>query len=557
MEQLACNFDSTFLLIFSENVYAPLIYYSHLGPIIVSLLLGIFVLLNNPRALANRILFSITFFFSVWVYFDLIVWATEKFEYSMYVWSIMVYPELLVYVGCVYLISYFSNQQNDISLIKKLSLAAFFVPLFLLAHTSYNLLGFDATNCDRAAVEGPLWQYMYLVELILIGWVVLTSIHGYRRMQSVIERRQLLLITVGVLIFLLAFTAGNLTIVLELDWSYEQYKLFGMPIFVAFIAYSIVKFKTFHTKLITAQALIAALAIAVLSLLFLQTIPNIRIIAGITFVFVCVLGYVLIRSVKREIEQREHIEKLAQELEATNERQETLIHFIGHEVKGFLSKDAGAFAALSQGDFGQLPETMKPFVENALAESRLGADSVGNILKASNLKKGTVAYTKEPFDLKVLVAVAVEKAKLVAEQKGLTLTFTTADGWYQMTGDKTQINDHVLRNLIDNAINYTPSGTIEVSLKRSGRNIVFAVKDSGVGITEEDKKRLFTEGGHGKDSQKVNVHSTGYGLFIAKSIVLAHGGTVRAESEGQGKGSTFFMELPVTPAGGSQERSLN
>ena len=71
------------------------------------------------------------------------------------------------------------------------------------------------------------------------------------------------------------------------------------------------------------------------------------------------------------------------------------------------------------------------------------------------------------------------------------------------------------------------------------------MKDTGIGINEEDKERLFTEGGHGKDSQKVNAHSTGYGLFIAKSIVLAHGGTIRAESDGEGKGSTFIVEFPT------------
>lgn len=253
------------------------------------------------------------------------------------------------------------------------------------------------------------------------------------------------------------------------------------------------------------------------------------------------------RSVKKEIEQREHIEKLAGELAETNERQETLIHFIGHEVKGFLSKDAGAFAAISQGDFGVPSDGMKPFVDRALVESRLGADSVGNILKASNLKKGTVTYTKETFDLKALVAQAVEQAKPAAEEKGLALSFVAADGAsYQMTGDKVQINDHVLRNLIDNAVHYTPSGSVEVSLKRNGTKIIFAVKDTGVGITEEDKKRLFTEGGHGKDSQKINAHSTGYGLYIARQITEAHGGAIRAESEGEGKGAAFIVEFPVT-----------
>ena len=96
--------------------------------------------------------------------------------------------------------------------------------------------------------------------------------------------------------------------------------------------------------------------------------------------------------------------RLKKELEATNERQETLIHFIGHEVKGFLTKDSGTFAELLEGDFGQLPDTLKPLVQHALAESRQGAASVENILKAANLKKGTVTYTKESFDLKALVA---------------------------------------------------------------------------------------------------------------------------------------------------------
>ena len=56
---------------------------------------------------------------------------------------------------------------------------------------------------------------------------------------------------------------------------------------------------------------------------------------------------------------------------------------------------------------------------------------------------------------------------------------------------------------------------------------------------------MFTAGGHGADSQKINVHSTGYGLFNAKQVVEAHGGTVSAWSEGQGKGSTFTVELPM------------
>ena len=69
---------------------------------------------------------------------------------------------------------------------------------------------------------------------------------------------------------------------------------------------------------------------------------------------------------------------------------------------------------------------------------------------------------------------------------------------------------------------------------------------AGVGISNEDKPHLFTEGGRGKESLKVNVHSTGYGLYIAKQIVETHKGRIWAESDGAGKGSAFFVELPVS-----------
>jgi two-component system CheB/CheR fusion protein len=116
---------------------------------------------------------------------------------------------------------------------------------------------------------------------------------------------------------------------------------------------------------------------------------------------------------------------------------------------------------------------------------------------------------------------------------------------YTVTGDRAQTGDHVLRNLLENAVNYTPKGSVAVSLKKENGKILLTIADSGVGISEEDKKKLFTEGGKGKDSIKVNVHSTGYGLFIAKNVVTAEGGTIRAESAGPGKGSRFIAEFPV------------
>ncbi len=356
------------------------------------------------------------------------------------------------------------------------------------------------------------------------------------------ERAQITYILIGTAI---GYAGGCTNYFLWYGIPVLPYGNITASIYIVFVAYAILKHGLFSMKVVATEFIVFALWLFVFIRMLIAGSATEQLINGGLLFILLIVGVLLIRSVDREVEQREKIQKLAEELAATNERQEGLIHFIGHEVKGFLTKAEGSFAALADGDFGTLPEELKPFVEHSLAETRQGADSVATILKASNLKKGTVTYTKESFDLKALAAEAVEKSKLAAEQKGLTLSFAADDASYQMTGDRAQINDHVLRNLIDNAVNYTPSGSVNVSLKREGTKLLFAVKDSGVGIDDEDKKRLFTEGGHGKDSIKVNVHSTGYGLFIAKQITEAHGGTIRAESEGAGKGSTFTVEFPA------------
>lgn len=151
----------------------------------------------------------------------------------------------------------------------------------------------------------------------------------------------------------------------------------------------------------------------------------------------------------------------------------------------------------------------------------------------------------QPFDLRDSILSVINDQKQAAEVKGLNLISNIGGETLTVKGDSNEIASHVLRNLIDNAIKYTPKGKIEISLMRQGDKALLSVKDSGIGITEEDKKNLFTEGGRGKEAIKTNVSSTGYGLFIAKQIVDAHRGRMWAESEGQGKGSTFYVELPI------------
>ncbi|HCR52726.1 TPA: hypothetical protein DIV48_03750 [Candidatus Kaiserbacteria bacterium] len=541
--ELLCPWEPAQYFIFSSNV-PPLLYYSHLTAVLAAVVFALILIPRARESLAVKLFLVTIFFFTTWTLIDLPLWALNRPDIDLFLWSMQVLSEVFVYVSALYF-AYVFIAKKDLDFLSKVGLVILLLPITILLPTSYLFTGVDLSTCVISETPALNFLSTYAIEILLSFLILFTSFWGISRQPA--RKKEIILFTTGLIIFLIAFSSGNIVGSLTEDWDTAQAGLFGMPVFIAFLTYTVVRFKTFNVKLFATQALVASIAVLIAARLFYSTTTAGTILSVVTLVGFLISGVFLVRSVKREIAQREHIEKLAGELAQTNERQETLIHFIGHEVKGFLTKDMSAFAAISQGDFGAPPDGMKPFVDHALAESRVGVDSVSNILKASNLKKGTVTYTKEPVDLATLVAVAVQRAKPAAEAKHLSLNIMTdpAGAPYMVSADKDNLSEHVLRNLIDNAVNYTPSGSVDIFLKKESGKVIFSVKDTGVGITEEDKKRLFTEGGHGRDSQRINAHSTGYGLYIAKQIVEAHGGTIRAESEGEGKGSTFIVELPT------------
>ncbi len=246
-----------------------------------------------------------------------------------------------------------------------------------------------------------------------------------------------------------------------------------------------------------------------------------------------------------QIEKYEELKDKNRELTITTEDQEKLLHLVGHEVKGYLTKSSAALASIVEGDYGAVPEQLQSMAGSALSETRKGVDTVMNILGGANLAKGTLALDKKPFDVKAAVLSIATSLQGSARAKGLTYDLFAGEGTYTVTGDEMKLRDNVFRNLIDNAVRYTPSGSIRMDLTKAGTVIRFAVKDSGVGISPDDMKKLFTEGGKGEHSQEVNKDSTGFGLSIAKRIVEAHGGRIWAESAGTGQGSRFIVELPT------------
>ena len=239
------------------------------------------------------------------------------------------------------------------------------------------------------------------------------------------------------------------------------------------------------------------------------------------------------------------VEDLNRELEIANEGQANLLHIINHQIKGYLAKARNIFSELlSEPSYGPVYLAAQPMLEEGFNSLTEGVDFVTDFLIASNIEKGTFVYNMQSVDLKKLVTEVIEKEIEAAKEKGLSLDLRVADGGYNIKGDASQLGQAV-KNLIDNSIRYTPKGGLTINLSRVDNKILLAVKDTGVGISNDLKPKLFTKGGRGKDSLKVNVNSTGFGLSFVKGVVEAHQGRVWADSTGPDQGSTFYVELPV------------
>jgi signal transduction histidine kinase len=136
--------------------------------------------------------------------------------------------------------------------------------------------------------------------------------------------------------------------------------------------------------------------------------------------------------------------------------------------------------------------------------------------------------------------------RLGVQERGLTLAVDVGSERVIVWGDSGKLVQ-VFGNIIDNAMKYTPKGGIMVTLKKvPERNVArVEVRDTGIGMNVETLGRVFEKFSRGDNARVVNTGGSGLGLFIVKTFVEAHKGKIWPESDGVGKGTNFFIELPL------------
>ena len=397
---------------------------------------------------------------------------------------------------------------------------------------------------------GYLIYSIYFILIILVSYFKLFKTYLEYKDKNEEESDQLKLLMVGTLIpylfgmwfdlILPYFDYGHI-------WAGPP---FGLAV-VFIILYSIFKYKLFNIKVVTTELLTFVLWMFLLSRFLISQTFEDKIMDMILLILTLVVGIFLIRSVRREINIREKIENLAKQLEISNEHLKLLdqqksefISLASHQLRGPLTAIKGYASMILEGDFGSITDSVKDATNKIFISTGDLVVLVGDYLDVSRIEQGRMQYNFENFNLAEEIKTVITELKPTIEKSHLEISYDIDSNLnYNMDGDRGKIKQ-VIGNIIDNSIKYTPKGSIHVWLTRKdGNKILITISDTGVGIKKEVLPNLFEKFSRAPDASKTNILGTGLGLYIAKKMIEAHHGRIWAESAGENKGSSFFIEL--------------
>ncbi len=523
------------------------ILYSHIPSIVIALIVSSYVLYKT-KSLAGRVLFALAVTFSLWVGLSLSIWLWYgQASPLMAAWSVLGLLTDIMFILVFYFVYVLVFEKNMPGWMF-IGWSILLVPVLFFTSTNFNLIGYDIRDC--VAVENTMFtNYYYGIGFLVFLLLPIIGYIGWKRATTA-NKGGIPMVIAGAELFLLAFfTTGVIATYLVdnniiSDFGLEQYGIMAMAVFMTFLGYVIVKYQEFRIKLIATQALVVAIVILIATgFTFAQNTMS-YVLVGVTLALAAITGYLLIGSVKKEIDQRERIEKLAKELEVSNEQLSEFMSLATHEIRNPATFIKGFTAGALEGDLGELTPAIKDGMQKIFVRVNDIIHLGNQYLDKSKLELNQLKYEFTTLDLGKLVEDLVRESQPTATQYGITATSAidkSAD--YTVQADSGKIKE-VIENLIDNAIKYTPKGSVTVSVLKGDNTVTVKIADTGNGIPAEVIPQLFKKFSRA-DAQKANLSGTGLGLYLAKIFIDAHHGRIWVESQGKDNGSTFYVELPV------------
>ncbi len=316
----------------------------------------------------------------------------------------------------------------------------------------------------------------------------------------------------GITIFYFANLIFNITLPVVFRITHLYYFGDYSTIFLlGFTTFSIVRYKFMDIKVFSTEAFTLLIWIILFTKLFVTQTKGELAIDLVVFILMVVFGVMLIRSVIKEIKQKEKLEILTKKLKQLDAQKDEFVSVAAHELRAPMTAIKGFLSLIKEGDAGEVSAKVMEFITDASEGNDRLIRLVNNMLNIGRIEENRMVYQMDYVHLKKVIDDTVNIYYEEAKRKNLKLEVVAADNITDLVYvDKDRINE-VISNLLSNSIKYTEQGSVTIKLTMEGDFVKCEIIDTGRGISREEQEKLFKKFQRTKSSEGKTLGS-GLGL---------------------------------------------
>jgi len=529
---------------------------------LINLVIGLIIYIHQPKSAINRSFFLLMSVISLWAFLMFFFRSLAgSHEYALVIARIMYAIAALVpaiFLSFVVGFLGYKHKYKRIigfvgaSLVSLIVVAIITTPILLtdVILISRNLEPIITFNNTIYVIYALYIMVMFMTSYVFLVHALLER----RRRNKSIKQIFYIILSTSV-----AATATLVTNLIAPLFGYFELNWFGqisILLMVLFLAYGVYKERIFNARIATVELLVATSLILSLSQIILSKSSLATMFSFVTLILFGVFGLALIKTVNREIKANERLQKQKKKLRQLNkrlvemdEKKTEFLHIATHQLRGPITAIRGYTALLHDGDYGKMNNQIQVPLQKILVASEVMTDTINDYMDIARIEENRIKIKPEDLNLCEIVIQQMDMAKVHAEKQGIQFILDIdkeSNSQCAVHADMKSIVQ-VLNALLENAIKYTPQGTVTLQAGHSadGKRAVIKVKDSGIGIPKAEIDNIFSKFSRASNAKQSSIFGTGMGLFIAKSLIEVNGGSINVASDGNGKGTTFTMELPL------------
>ncbi len=492
--------------------------------------LGFFIWIKRIKEKLHILFFAYCFNISIWLFgtFKLFNAITEQdqiwWDRFIYIGVVFI-PIFLYHFGLIY-----TNILNQkILLYVGYPLAIFFL---ILSRTDYFVKDLYQYRWGVHTVAQQ-WHTVFLIFFFFYFTAFFINlIKHYRNTKN--ERKK------QVKYLLIAFA------ILDIIGPLAYLPAYGIPIFpiiflsgvpfALIVGYAIIKHNVLDVKIIATEIFVFLLSlINFVEIPFSQNTTEL-VLRLCVFVVIVIFSIFLLKGVYNEVEQRKQLKEL---LKIKSE----FLTIASHQLRTPTSIARGMLSMIVDGSIKG--KQKDDFINKTFQSVNRLERIIQDLLSASELEGSSMKLECQPVNIEEIIQNVIQERAQMTKEKNLTLEYKSSKiKLPQILSDKLKTVE-IIGNLVDNAIFYTEKGgiTIWCEVIPDKKVLEIHIKDTGIGITNNDRERIFGQFQRGERSLRIHPNGSGLGLFIVKKIVEACDGIVQVKSEGENKGSEFILTL--------------